>query len=258
MRGAWLLALALVGTALAGCIGGDDEGQPLGTYALTSGADAGGEHAGHGGPGALAGTIELFHFNGTRAEVFEFHESPIGVALDWSLSTGSAQVRLFDGNFEEVLNQTLEGEGSFAEAIEAGHGTYRLNITGTDATGTLAVATGKPAALGLSQSEPIEYSELLVLDTSSTDWTWDSSTGNVLVTVTAMAASGTATLKFLDGMANPLDPVVVSGPTNEAGTTYEVTGVMGTWQISLQTELFVGELDVTIAPADAAADEPEA
>lgn len=255
MRRALTLTVALLSATLAGCLGGDDEPEPLGTYSLTSAeAGGGGEHAGHGGGGALAGTIELFHFNGTQEETFEHHEGAVGLVLSWSLSTGAAQVRLIDASGKAVYDEALSGDGQEGESLEAEHGTFKLNVTGTDATGTIEVATGKPAALGLSQSEPITYEGAPILETASEDHTWDSATGMATVTINAEAVAGSLTIKALDGMAVPLDPIVVEGPA-QVEQTFELAGAMGTWTITIQRELFTGPVSVVIAPADVPSDD---
>jgi hypothetical protein len=243
--------LLLLAAALAGCVGDDEPLEAAGTY--TPVAAEGGEHAMHGGmEGVFARSVELRHFNASRDEAFEHHEGPVGLKVIWQLTTGTARVVLLDANRQVLASITAEGNGEHKGTHEGQHGSMLLNVTGMDATGKLELMAGAPAALGLAQSEPLTYSDTLALDSNGMEWTWDS-TGTATLEYAFTALAGTATLAILDGAAEPVQEIVMSGP-GTGGEAVDFEGVPGTWTVQLSTDLYTGPIDFTLSGA---ADEPE-
>lgn len=250
MRGS--LALVLAAAAFAGCLGGDEQVEANGLYTAAAPA-AGSEHAMHGGMGdVFARTIELRHFNASRNEAFEHHEGPVGLKVVWQLTTGNATIRLLDAARQTIATVEAAGNGEHAATHEGEHGGMLLNVTGMDATGTLGLMAGKPAALGLSQGEPLTYSETLALDSNGAEWTWDS-TGMATLSYSFSAGAGTATLTILDGAAEPVQEIVMTGP-GQGGEELPFEGAPGTWTVQLTTDLYTGLIEFTLSGA---ADAPE-
>ncbi len=247
---AFLLGLTLLAASLAGCIGGEDPGPALGTYdvqAADQAASGGGDHSEHAGAVGLQHAAELSHFNGTHGETFDHQGEELGLQLAWSLTGGSVTIQLLDDTGGEQLSVTASGEGSEEHIISPGAGSWTLNITGQDATGALAIDGGGPAELGMIQDEPITYEETLTFDTSSQDWTWTTK-GNATLSLEGELATGTVTVKILDGAAMPLDPITIEGPA-QISEAHPIEGVPGTWTVTLQTDMASGQLGFALAGA---------
>lgn len=251
---ALLLGLLIAATSLAGCIGGDDAGPALGTYTVQTADQAassdGMDHSQHAGAVGLQHAAELTHFNGSHAETFDHGGEELGVQLSWSLTSGSVTVALIDGEGAEQLTLTASGDGSEEHIVTPGAGSWTVNITGQDATGSLVVDGGGPAELGMVQDDPITYEETLTFDTGAQDWTWTTK-GNATLSLGGELASGTVTIKILDGAANPLDPIVVEGP-GQLAESHPITGVPGTWTVTLQTDMVTGQLSFVLSGASEA------
>lgn len=247
---AFLLGLTLLAVSLAGCIGGEDPGPALGSYdvqAADQAASGGGDHSQHGGAVGLQHAAELSHFNGTHDERFDHDGEELGLQLSWSLAGGSVTIQLLDEAGAEQLSVTASGDGSEEHIVTPGAGSWTLNITGQDATGSLAIDGGGPAELGMVQDEPLTYEETLTLDTSSEDWTWTTK-GNTTLTLDGDLAGGSVTIKILDGAAMPLDPITIEGPA-QISEVHPIEGVPGTWTVTLQTDMASGQLGFVLAGA---------
>ncbi len=254
MRATALLGLLLTAAALAGCIGGDDAGPDLGTYTVQTADEAassgGMDHSQHAGAVGLQHAADLTHFNGSHAETFDHEGEELGLQLNWSLTSGSVTVTLVDAEGAKQLEVTASGDGSEEHIVTPGAGSWMVNITGQDATGSLAVTGGGPAELGMVQDEPITYDETLTFDTDSQDWTWTTK-GNATLSLEGELAGGSVTIKILDGAANPLDPIVIQGPAQLA-ESHPIGGMPGTWTVTLQTDMATGQLSFVLSGASEA------
>ena len=254
MRTTPLLAGLLLLAALAGCIGGEDPGPSLGTYTVQEAADdatggSGGEHAGHGGGGGgFQEAAEVFHFNASHTASFEYHEVPLGAHVTWALEGGQATIILQDASGATVFEKVVSAKGEVKQLVEGEHGTWTLNVTGQDATGTLSYAFGDAAAMGLVQDEPITYQDTLAGSSDSQTWTW-ATKGTATLTLQARAVTGTLTIKALDGQAQPIDPVSLTGP-GQVQDTFTLEGAPGEWTITLQTDTYSGDVAMEIAGAE--------
>lgn len=245
---ALLLGLLLLAASLAGCIGGEDAAPELGTYDVQTAGQAqasGGDHSQHGGAVGLQHAAELSHFNGTHTEAFDHQGEELGVQLSWSLTGGSVTIQLLDAAGAEQLSVTASGDGSEEHVVTPDAGAWTLNVTGQDATGSLVINAGGPAELGMVQDDPITYEETLTFATGSQDWTWTTK-GNTTLELSGELVTGRVTLKILDGAANPLDPVVIEAPAQPDQTT-TITGLPGTWTVTLQTEMATGQLSFVLS-----------
>lgn len=243
-----LIALLLAAAGLAGCIGGEDPAPELGSYTPMEAQAAGGGGHQHGGSGGLDHAAELDHFNASHTTTFEVDETPVAFNLTWELASGNATLTISDAAGATVLERVLTApNGSLLEELDGEPGTWTMNVTGTDATGELAANAGDPAHYGLRQDGPITHEETYTVGTGSQGWSWTSA-GTARIDFLIQGAAGSAAIRILDMMGEPIETVELTSSGFAEGT-YTIQGAPGPWDVAIQTDGFTGTIEFSLAGA---------